>query len=109
MVSTRKITQIKGFLRKGIEKASGSVPTYVYLVLTSQVQARLSIVYNSMCAMDAQQVFNSTFTSLINEGYSIGADIGSYQSILECVVLKVDFSRGTSIYMLPSNLNPYIE
>ena len=41
------ITQSKGFTRKGIEKISRSVKAYVYLVLTSQVQARSIIVSNS--------------------------------------------------------------
>ena len=46
------ITQSKGFTRKGIEKISRSVRTYVYLVLTSQVPARSSIVGNSAPAVD---------------------------------------------------------
>ena len=55
------ITWSKGFTRKEIEKISRSVREYVYLVLTSQVQARSSIVGNSAPAVDAQQVFKSTF------------------------------------------------
>ena len=51
------ITQSKGFTRKGIEQISRSVRAYVYLVLTSQVQARSSIVGNSAPAVDAQKVF----------------------------------------------------
>ena len=51
------ITQSKGFTRKGIEKISRSVRAFVYLVLTSQVQARSSMVGNSAPAVDAQQVF----------------------------------------------------
>ena len=53
------IIQSKGFTRKGTEKISRSVKAYVYLVLTSQVQARSSIVGNSAPAVDAQQVFKS--------------------------------------------------
>ena len=55
--------------------------------------------------MDAQQVFKNTFKALINEGYSITTDIDRYQGILEHALSKVDFSIGTGIYMLPSNLN----
>ena len=73
------IKHSKDFTRKGIEKISRSVRAYVYLVLTSQVQARSSIVGNSAPAMDAQQVFKSTFKALINEDYSIGIDIERYQ------------------------------
>ena len=78
---------------------------YVYLVLTSQFQARSSIVGSSAPAVDAQQVFKSTFMALINEDHSIGIDIERYQGVLEHVLSKLDFSVDTSIYMLPSDLN----
>ena len=99
------IARSKGFTRKGIEKISRSVRAYVYLVLASQVQARSSIVGNSTPALDAQQVFKSAFKALINEDYSIGINIERYQGVLEHALSKVDFSVGTGIYMLPSNLN----
>ena len=47
--------------------------------------------------------------ALINENYSISVDIDKYQSVLEHALSKVDFSIGTDIYMLPSNLNLSIE
>ena len=78
---------------------------YVYLVLTSQVQARLSIVGISASVVDAQKVFKSTFKALINEDYSIAIDIEMYQGVLEYALSKVDFSIGIGIYILPSNLN----
>ena len=98
------ITQSKGFTRKGIEQISRS-QAYVDLVLTSQVQARSSIVGNSVPAVDAQEVFKSTFKEVINEDYSIRIDIERYQGVLEHALSKVDFAVGTGIYMLPSNLN----
>ena len=55
--------------------------------------------------LDAEQVFKSTFKALINENYSIGIDIERYQEVLEHALSKVDFSVGTDIYMLPSDLN----
>ena len=76
---------------------------YIYLVLTSQAQARSIIMGNSTPAMDAQQVFKSTFTALINEDYSIAIDIERYQGVLKYALSKVDFSVGIGIYMLPSN------
>ena len=99
------IAQSKGFTKKGIEKISRSVRAYIYLVLTSQVQARSSTVGNSAPAVDAQQVLKGMFKALINEDYSIGIDIERYQGVLEHILSKVDFSVGISIYMLPSNLN----
>ena len=99
------ITQSKGFTKKGIEKISRSVRAYFYLVLTSQIQARSSMVGNSTPAVDAHQIFKGTFKALINEDYSIGIDTKRYQGVLEHVLSKVYFSVGTGIYMLPSNLN----
>ena len=99
------ITQPKGFTRKGIGKISRSVRAYFYLVLTSQFQVRSSIVGNSASAADAQEVFKSKFKALINEVYSISTDIDRYQGVLEHALSKVDFSVGTGIYMLRSNLN----
>ena len=78
---------------------------YVYLVLTSQIQARSSIVSNSPPAVDDQKVFKSTFKALINQDYSIGNDTERYQGVLQHALSKVDFSVGIGIYMLPSNLN----
>ena len=54
--------------------------------------------------VDAQQFFKISFHALIIEDYSINVDIGRYQSILEHVLSKMDFSKGTSFYMPPSNL-----
>ena len=96
---------VKRFYKKGIEKISRSVRAYFYLVLTSQIQARSSIVGNSTPAVDAHQVFKGTFKALINKDYSIGIDTERYQGVLEHALLKVYFSVGTGIYMLPSNLN----
>ena len=72
---------------------------YAYLILTSQVLAKSSIVGNSASAVDYQQVFNSTSKVLKNEHYSIIADIGRYQSVLEHSLLKNRFSnRNTHLY-----------
>ena len=69
------ITHSKGFTRKGIKQISRSVMADAYLLLTSQVQARSSIVGNSTPAVDAQQALKGMFKSLISEDYSIGIDI----------------------------------
>lgn len=49
-------TQSKGLTRKGVEEVRKSMRAYVYLVLTSQVQVRSSIVGNAASVVDAQQV-----------------------------------------------------
>ena len=55
--------------------------------------------------MDAQQVFKDMFKSLMNEDYSVSVDIDRYHSVSEHAISKVDFSVGTGIYILSSNLN----
>ena len=60
---------------------------------------------NAASAVDAPQVFKSTFNSLINEGCSISVNIEWYQSVLEHALSKVDFAIGAGNYMLPNNLN----
>ena len=60
---------------------------------------------NSAPAVDAKQAFKITFKVLVKEECSIVIDIERYQGVLEHALSKVDFSVGTSIYMLPSNLN----
>ena len=95
------VTRSRGLTRKGIEKISRSVRASVYLVLTSQVQARSSIVGNSASAVDAQEVFKGTFKALINDNYSISNDIQRYQDVLEHALSKVDmrvFCRHKSLY-----------
>ena len=78
---------------------------HVYLVLTSQVQARSSMAGNSASAVDAQEVFKSAFKVLIDKDYSISNDIKRYQDVLEHALSKVDFYVGIRIYMFPSNFN----
>ena len=70
---------------------------YVYLLLTSQAQAKSSIDGNSAPAVDAQKTFKGMFKELINEDYSIGINIEKYQGVLEHVLSKVDFSVGIGI------------
>ena len=76
----------------------------VYLVFTSQNQARSSILSSSASAADAQ-VFKSIFNTVINKDYSISVDTYRYQSMLEHALLKENFSIGTVICILPSNLD----
>ena len=76
---------------------------YVYLVLSSQVTARSTIIDNSAPAVDAQKIFKDTFNDLIKGDLSI--DTEKYQGVLQHALSKVNFSVVVGIYMLPSNLN----
>ena len=85
------ITQFKTFKREPIEKVGKSVRAYVYLVLTFQAPTKSRMVGNSASAVDAQQIYKSTFNTLLNEYYSINADIDRNQGILEHTLSKMDF------------------
>ena len=85
------ITQSKSFTRKGIAKVTKSVRAYVYIVFSSQVQARSSVVGDSAPAVDTQQVFKDMFKARINEDYFISTDIDRYQGILEHALSEVRF------------------
>lgn len=61
------ITQSKGRTRKCIGKVSNLIRANVYLVLTSQIQARSSIVGYSGPTVDAQQVLKGTFKAFIKK------------------------------------------
>ena len=74
---------------------------FVFLVMDErppeglhQVRKRSSMVGNSTTVLDAQQFFKSTFNALINEDYSISADIDRYQDVVEHALLKTDFFNG---------------
>ena len=64
---------------------------YVYIVFSSQVQARSSVVGDSATAVDTQQVFKDMFKARINEDYFISTDIDRYQGILEHALSEVRF------------------
>ena len=95
----------KGFTRVGFTMINKSVRAYVYLSLTSQVQARLKTVGKTANALDAQNIYMNSFEELLKSDYSIADDIARYQGVLEHAMSKVDFSVGGGIYMLPSNMN----
>ena len=78
-------------MSKGTAKVSRSVQAHIYLVLTSQIQARSNIVGNSESAVDVQQVFMSTFDALINEDYFTSVDTDRYQGFLEHAFIKCEF------------------
>ena len=84
---------------------SKSLRAYVYLLLTSQVQARSKIVAKTTNAFEAQNIYMKSFEKLLKSDYSIAANIARYQGVLEHAMSKVDFSVGGGVYMLPRNMN----
>ena len=76
-----------------IGKISKFLQTLIYLVLTTQIQARFSTVGNSALEADAQHVFKRTFNALMNEDYSIRV-VNMYQNVLEHASSKCVFLSG---------------
>lgn len=76
-----------------IGKVSKFLQTLIYLVLTTQIQARFSTVGNSALEADAQHVFKRTFNALMNEDYSIRV-VNMYQNVLEHASSKCVFLSG---------------
>ena len=95
----------KGFTRIGLTMVRKSVRAYVYLSLTSQVQARSKIVGKTTNAFEAQNIYMNSFEELLKSDNSIAEDIARYQGVLQHEMSEVDFSVVGDVYMLPSNMN----
>ena len=65
----------KYFTRIGLTMISKSVRAYIYLLLTSQVQARSKIVGKTTNAFEAQNIYMNSFEELLKSDYSIADDI----------------------------------
>ena len=89
----------------GLYKISESVRAYAYLILSSQASARSGIVGNTASALTAQSVFLSNFENVVNRRVDISEDIKHYQNTLSYTSIKVDYSVGDNLYMLPSDMN----
>ena len=76
-----------------------------YLILSSEVSARSSIVGNSASSLTAQSAFLNNFEDIVNRRVNIQEDIKRYQDTLSYASSKVNYSIGESIYMIPSDMN----
>ena len=68
-----------GFTGMGLLGISESVRAYAYLILSSQVSARSSIVGNIVSTLTAQSAFLSNFENVVNRR----VDIGKISSIIK--------------------------
>ena len=94
-----------GFTDVGLYRISESVRAYAYLILSSQVSARSSIIGNTASALTAQSAFLNNFEDIVNRRVNIQEDIKRYQDTLSYTSSKVDYSVGQNIYMLPGDVN----
>ena len=93
-----------GFTDVGLLRISESIREYAYLILSSQVSARSSIVGICKCSNSSISFLNN-FENVVNRRVDIREDIKRYQDTLSYASSKVDYSMGENIYMLPSNMN----
>ena len=77
-----------GLTRIGIEKLSESVRMYAYLILSSQANARSSIVDNSAKAIDAQHIFLTSFEEMIIKPIETSNEIARFQNVLKYAQIK---------------------
>ena len=89
----------------GLLRISESVRAYAYLIVSSQVSARSSIVGNTASALTAQSAFLNNFENVVNRRVDIREDIKHYQDTPSYASSKVDYSMGENICVLPSNMN----
>ena len=72
------IEKSNGFTDMGLLKISESVRANAYLILSSQVSARSSIVANIASALTAQSAFLNNFENVVNQRVDIREDIKRY-------------------------------
>ena len=85
-------------------RISESVRANAYLILSSQVSARSSIIGNSASSLTAQSAFLNNFENVVNRQVDIQEDVKRYQETLSYASSKVDYSVGESLFMLPSDM-----
>ena len=93
-----------GFTDVGLLRILESVRAYAYLILSSQASARSSIVGNSASSLTAQSAFLNNFENIVNHRVDIREDIKRYQDALSYASIKVDYSVGANLFMLPSDM-----
>ena len=93
-----------GFTDVGLLRISESVRAYAYLILSSQVSARSSIIGNLASSLTAQSAFLNKFENTVNRKVDIQEDVKRYQETLSYASSKVDYSVGENLFMLPSDM-----
>ena len=99
------IEKSDGFTYVGLLRILENVRAYTYLILSSQASVRSSIVENTASALTAQSAFLNNFENVMKRRVNIQEDIKRRQDTLSYALIKVDYSVGENIYVLPSDMN----
>jgi hypothetical protein len=99
------LQESNGLTRIGLEKISESVREYAYLILSAQGKARTQIIGSTGPAIEAQDIFLSSFEAMIIIPKDLGGGISRFQDVLRYARSKVDFAVAENVYMIPADLN----
>ena len=99
------IKKSHGFADMGLYRISESVPTYAYLILSSQASPMLHTIGNTMSELTSQKAFLNNFENIMNHRVDIWEDIKRSQDTLSYASSKIASCMGKGIYMLPSNMH----
>ena len=94
----------KGLTRQGVQMLSDSIRVYTYCLLAAQSGVRASIIGSNANNFEAQTQFVNNLEDFIKKKSLLHGDIARYESILSNARSPVDFSLGSGLYMLPSDL-----
>jgi len=97
------IIKSKGFTKAGVARINDSIRTYVWAILSAQVQARAKIIGESK-SFDAQKQFMVIVENSISDQVDIPTSIYHYQRDLGKASSVVNFSFGVGLYMAPSDM-----
>ena len=93
-----------GLTRPGVERLIDSIQTYVWSVLTAQVQIRTGILGTDGGAFRAQTQFQENVETSITAPVDLEAAITRYQDVVQNASSEINFSFGEGLIMAPGDL-----
>ena len=92
-----------GLTRPGVERLDDSIQTYVWAVLTAQVQIRTCIL-GTGAAFRAQTQFQKNVETAITSPVDTQAAINRYQDVAQHARSEINFPFGEGLVMVPGDL-----
>ena len=91
-----------GFTLPGVNRLKDSSRTYVWAILTAQVQSRVNILGDRATASDAQ--FLANVETVIASPVDIHSSVARYHKALLYASSEVNLSFGKGLFMAPNNM-----
>ena len=105
--STFILDKSQGFTAPGVERLNDSIRTYIWAILGAQAQTRSGIL-GSGTSFDAQKQFLANMEDAISSPVDIPSAIERYQSVLQNASSEVNYTFGTGLYMVPSDMRLHV-